>query len=225
MLHFFMDHELELLWKGFDGYMYDPTWRPFVFAFRLMLCTGAGIRETTQIRVENCMPHHIHMRVQLVVNRDSGEKEERYPDIYPIFDPYYREYLDSLPDLQEWLFPAHRRRLRSNTSTLRGANLKTMHVSTLRKRWKHFSELFDLRYLPPDEAFQRSFLVWFHEELRRQRLREQMENEDYPTTDKICPGTTPGRAFRDFKPPIRWKELAKEMGAKNERRRHLKVVR
>lgn len=226
MLKFYMDHELEIMWREFDRRMYDDEWRVYVFAFRLMLCTGNRVWETTQIRVEDCEPDYIHIRFGKGEGIVRGEHKERYADVHPeILRPYYREYLDSLPPTQEWLFPAQRNHWipkRTDGRKRLKHNFRTIGVRTIRARWEKFCEMIDIRYLPLHEAFRKTFATWFAEDMRREDLQDQLGHKDYRTTDKIYRGSIPGRRF--VKPAVQWKETAKKLAAQLERRKHLKVV-
>jgi integrase len=230
MIRYYMDEptipEMSRLWAALDEHMYEPEWRESVFAFRLMLCTGTRLWETTQIAVADCHGKYIHIRFGKGEGKIRGQYKERYADIHPlIFGAYYREYLGSLPVNQRWLFPAHRKWFYPiGSRAKKRLNPGTISVRYLRNKWMEFTKLIGLRYLPPHEAFRKTFATWFAEELSRSDLQDQLGHRDYRTTDKIYRGSIPGRKWDKYEPA--WKRLARESAARLDERisRKLHVV-
>lgn len=224
-IKFYDDHELAILWQGLDRYMYDPEWRVWVFCFRLMLCTGSRMWETTRIRLQDCGEHYIHIEFGKGEGTRLGEFKERDAEWFDFFEPYYQEYLASLPRGQELLFPILRRRLAKDPEERKLYPTQTIDVSGIRKRWVQFTEMIQLRYLPPHEAFRKTFATWGAEILQRGDLQDQLGHQSYKTTDKIYRGSIPGRRFR--KPPPQWQIIAArgaEVVRRRLERRHLRVV-
>jgi len=225
-IRYYRDHEVTRMWKAWDERMDVPRWRTHVFAFRFMFCTGSRLQETTRICREDCSEKLVLLKWGKGEGKigSLGEPKQREVGWPAFFQPYYEEYLQSLPERQRALFPSPR-------GTYTHRNFKRTHPKfitprAVELRWDEFCKEIGLRYLPPHDAFRKSFATWMHEYLSRYDMMDQLGHRDYRTTDRIYRGSQADRRFD--KPKPEWICVA-EAGAKEVQKRldrgYLKVVR
>jgi integrase len=208
MIEYYADHELVDLWRCLDEHMYLPEWSQKVFLARILLCTGNRILETVQIQLQDCHENHIWLRV-------CKGGRERPVEWFPLFLPYYQDYLSRLGRDSGPLFPAVRR-------TGRGRNY--LAVRTGRKWWQDVAQLAGLRYLGP-HGLRRTFVTWGTELLSVQDMKDQIGHRDIRTTEQHYRGSIVGRRFK--KDPPAWQIVAQKGAEKltaARKRSHLHVV-